>query len=58
MTNISTIKCSLCNWETAANNIHGIKRHVEWHNPWALNKKHEPATRNKVYGSVEWIVIE
>jgi hypothetical protein len=50
--NKTRIECSICGWETISDNIHGIKRHEEWHDP---KEAHKHVSKNKVWGKVKWM---
>ncbi len=45
------IKCNLCQWETADDNVHGKERHEVWHRDARKQK------RNTTQGIVNWEVI-
>jgi hypothetical protein len=42
------IECNLCNWITSEDNVHGIKRHEDWHKFARIQK------RNTTNGIVVW----
>lgn len=43
------VTCNLCQWMTEADNIHGKKRHEEWHAKARIQK------RNTTQGTVNWV---
>ena len=46
---ILKVECNLCQWRTDNDNIHGIKRHEEWHSKARIQR------RNTTQGIVKWL---
>lgn len=47
------MKCNLCNWETYDSNALGMNKHELYH-----DAKMPYVARNKIFGKVEWEILE